>query len=89
MGFNQVVRSVGFSMGSAIGGLILAADTESRHAFPTDSGYTTAAWIGAALMSLTMVTRLSKPPDLREARSALHRGIRRRPPGRHCEPPGS
>jgi predicted MFS family arabinose efflux permease len=61
MGFNQVARSVGFSVGSAIGGLILAANTVSRHTFPADGGYTTAAWIGAALMAMTGVISLFLP----------------------------
>ena len=47
MSVNQVVRSVGFSLGSAVGGLTLAAGTTT--AFPTDTSYTTAAWIGAAI----------------------------------------
>lgn len=46
MSVNQVVRSVGFSIGSALGGLVLAAHTTS--VFPQESGYATAAWVGAA-----------------------------------------
>jgi predicted MFS family arabinose efflux permease len=46
MSVNQVVRSVGFSIGSALGGLILAAHT--TNVFPQETGYTTAAWAGAA-----------------------------------------
>ncbi len=62
MGFNQVVRSVGFSVGSAIGGLILAANTESGHRFPVNSGYTMASWIGMGLLAFTVVisVRLSR-----------------------------
>lgn len=37
MSFNYVVRSVGYSLGSAIGGLILAAGTGRGHLFPDDS----------------------------------------------------
>ena len=55
MGVNQVVRSVGFSAGSALGGLILAAYTPAGHAFPAQSGYSTAAWLGAAAMAATTV----------------------------------
>ncbi len=53
MGVNQVVRSVGFSIGSAVGGLVLAAHTS--HTFPDAGGYTTAAWAGAAVMAGTAV----------------------------------
>lgn len=49
MGVNQVIRSVGFSLGSAVGGLTLAAETTA--AFPTYASFTAAAWIGAAVMA--------------------------------------
>jgi predicted MFS family arabinose efflux permease len=58
MSFNQVVRSVGFSLGSAIGGLILAAATPAGSLFPADGAYTTAAWTGAAVMAAAAVTSL-------------------------------
>ncbi|MFG1781649.1 MFS transporter [Rhodococcus oryzae] len=68
MSFNQVVRSVGFSLGSAIGGLVLAAGTPSGHLFPTDAAYTTAAWIGIAAMAVTAITcvTLARRPAARE-----------------------
>jgi predicted MFS family arabinose efflux permease len=56
MSFNQVVRSVGFSLGSAIGGLVLAAGTHTGHLFPTEGAYTTAALIGIAVMAVTAMT---------------------------------
>ena len=59
MSFNQVVRSVGFSLGSALGGLILAAGTDTGHLFPTDSAYTTAALVGIATMAVTALTSLA------------------------------
>ena len=34
MSFNYVVRSVGYSLGSAVGGLVLAAGTDTGHLFP-------------------------------------------------------
>jgi len=55
MSVNQVVRSVGFSLGSAVGGLMLAAGTTTGR-FPNDSAYTTAAWIGTTIMAVTVVT---------------------------------
>ena len=58
MSFNQVVRSVGFSLGSALGGLVLAAGTDTGHLFPTDGAYTTAALVGIAAMFLTALTSL-------------------------------
>ena len=59
MSFNQVVRSVGFSLGSAIGGLVLAAGTDAGQLFPTDSAYTTAALVGIAAMAITALTSLA------------------------------
>jgi predicted MFS family arabinose efflux permease len=55
MSFNQVVRSVGFSAGSAVGGLVLAAGTASGSLSPADGAYTTAAWLGAGVMAVTAV----------------------------------
>lgn len=57
MSFNYVVRNVGYSLGSAIGGLVLAAGTD--HIFPNDGAYTTAALIGVAAMAITTITSLA------------------------------
>ena len=54
MGLNQVVRAVGFSIGSATGGLILAANTPAGQLLPTSGGYTTAALAGAAITSVSI-----------------------------------
>lgn len=59
MSFNYVVRSVGYSLGSAIGGLVLAAGTGTGHLFPNEGAYTTAALIGIAAMALTTMTSLA------------------------------
>ncbi|MFI6764543.1 MFS transporter [Streptomyces sp. NPDC050355] len=58
MSFNYVVRSVGYSLGSAIGGLVLAAGTDTGRIFPNDSAYTTAALVGIAAMAITTITSL-------------------------------
>ena len=59
MSFNYVVRSVGYSLGSAIGGLVLAAGTDTGHLFPNDGAYTTAALVGIAAMAITTMTSLA------------------------------
>ena len=59
MSFNYVVRSVGFSLGSALGGLVLAHGTDTGHLFPTDSAYTMAALVGIAAMAVTAVTSIA------------------------------
>lgn len=58
MSFNYVVRSVGYSLGSAIGGLVLAAGTSPGHVFPDDSAYTTAAVAGIAAIAITAITSI-------------------------------
>ena len=55
MAFNQVVRSINFSFGSAIGGLVPAAHPPTAQTFPTDHGYTIAAASGMAITTLTVV----------------------------------
>ena len=49
MSVNQVIRSVGFSLGSAAGGLVLATYTPAGQFAPDGQGYTTAAWAAAVL----------------------------------------
>ncbi|MEU1686479.1 MFS transporter [Micromonospora sp. NPDC005707] len=59
MSFNYVVRSVGYSLGSATGGLVLAAGTNPGRLFPNDGAYTTAALVGIAAMAITTLTSLA------------------------------
>jgi predicted MFS family arabinose efflux permease len=54
MGVNQVVRSAGFALGSALGGLVLSAYS-SGHGFPREHGYLAAGLGGAAVMALTLL----------------------------------
>ncbi|MGW6195275.1 MFS transporter [Kribbella sp. NPDC055110] len=69
MSVNAVVRSVGFSAGSALGGLILA--THTTGVFPAESGYGAAAWIGVAATAVTLLTiavlPLRRDADLRHS----------------------
>nr|WP_233290444.1 MFS transporter [Kitasatospora sp. MBT66] len=67
MSFNYVVRSVGYSLGSAVGGLVLAVGTATGRLFPDDDAYTTAALVGVAAMAITTAVALAL--------------ARRRPPG--------
>jgi predicted MFS family arabinose efflux permease len=55
MGVNQVVRSVGFSVGSTLSALILAAYTGDGELFPSSQGYASAAWIGVGITALALV----------------------------------
>jgi len=59
MSVNYVVRSVGYSLGSAIGGLVLAAGTDTGQLFPNDGAYTASALIGNGAMAITTMTSLA------------------------------
>ncbi|MFD9130059.1 hypothetical protein [Kitasatospora sp. NPDC059571] len=74
MSFNYVVRSVGYSLGSAMGGLVLATGTDAGHLFPNDHAYTTAALVGIAAMAVTALTAAAlarhRPPETNPAAAA-------------------
>jgi len=82
MSFNFVVRSVGYSLGSATGGLILAAGTDRGHLFPKDGAYTTAALVGIAAMAITAMTATAlarhRPPEINPATATAGVPSRRR-----------
>jgi hypothetical protein len=82
MSVNQVVRSVGFSLGSAVSGLILAAHTATGSFAPSDSGYSTAAWTAAALALVTIVL----VAGINTSRNKQHQSWRRRQPSRRGNP---
>ena len=49
MGFYQVVRYIGFSLGSALTASILASHTPAGQHLPTESGFTLALWIAVGI----------------------------------------
>lgn len=55
LGFNQVLRTIGGSVGSAASAAALTAHTSSASPFPLDVGYTEAAMIGIAVLVLATV----------------------------------
>jgi MFS family permease len=55
MGFYQVVRYVGFSLGSALAAAILASHTTGSTGQPTLSGYTMVAWVAAVICVVAAV----------------------------------
>ncbi|WP_328393753.1 MFS transporter [Nocardia sp. NBC_00416] len=77
MSVNQVVRSVGFSIGSAVSGFVLALYTPAGHFAPDGQGYTTAAWAATGLtvcsiaiaLALGSIQQRATPP-----RPAVHAG---------------
>jgi hypothetical protein len=55
MSFNQVLRYVGYSTGSALSATILEIHTAPGAALPTDAGYAASAYVGCALWVLSAV----------------------------------
>jgi MFS family permease len=49
LGLYQVIRAVGFSIGSALTASILAADIAGSDTLPTAHGYVVALWVGSAV----------------------------------------
>ena len=67
LGVNQVLRQIGFSIGSALGATILTAHTVAPDTLPTSAGYTVSALVGvvlclfAAVASFVLPSRQSSP----------------------------
>lgn len=60
LALNQVLRTIGYSVGSAVGAAVLSAH-EHGGAFPTDSGYTVGALIGVGMSTLTVIIAMILP----------------------------
>jgi MFS family permease len=72
-GFYQVVRYIGFSLGSALAASVLASETPAGSQLPKLAGYTTVTWIGivicvfAAILAWVMTGRDESRPAERSA----------------------
>jgi len=62
MSLNQVLRYVGFAVGSALTATVLAAATPEGAAAPSSTGYSTIAVLGFAVCLLTAVVAWLLPP---------------------------
>jgi MFS family permease len=60
-GFYQVVRYIGFSIGSALAASVLAAETPAGSRLPDLAGYTTVIWIGIAICVAAAVLAWAMP----------------------------
>jgi MFS family permease len=69
LSLNQVLRTVGFSIGSALSGTILAAHTPVGSVFPKDVGYTDTALISFGLLIVTAGVSILLPA--REPKPAI------------------
>jgi MFS family permease len=76
MGFYQVVRSIGFSAGSALVASILAGHEVAGSAFPAEAGYTTALWVGAVASLVAAIVAVILAPG-ESARPATSRAVER------------
>ena len=69
MSFNQVLRYVGYSCGSALSGTILEAHTPAGEVLPSAAGYTTAALVGIGVLAVAGVLATvlpARPPRAAE-----------------------
>lgn len=69
LGFSMVVRFVGFSAGSALAGLVLAAHTPPGSTFPTTSAYVVILWVGAVVGLAAAIIAWALPGSHPERRS--------------------
>jgi predicted MFS family arabinose efflux permease len=60
-GFYQVVRYIGFSLGSALAASVLASETPAGSQLPRLAGYTTVIWIGIAICVAAAVLAWAMP----------------------------
>ncbi len=70
MSFNQVLRYVGYSTGSALCAAVLLAHTAPGAALPSNEGYHVAGLIGAGVWLLTAVVSVVLPLHGRRRRAA-------------------
>jgi MFS family permease len=73
MGFYQVVRYIGFSLGSALAASILAGHTPAGAHLPTEAGYEMALWAAAGLCLAAAVLAWVLPAGAGPASPALRR----------------
>lgn len=69
--FNQVLRTIGYSVGSALSATVLEAHTPVGHVLPLGSGYGTAATIGCGVWALTAVLSFVLPGRAAAAQDRL------------------
>ncbi|MFC3242630.1 MFS transporter [Gordonia humi] len=70
MGFNQVLRYIGYSIGSAMAGMILQIHTAPGATDPDDGGYTASGLLACGMWIVTLVVTLVLP-ERRTTRAAV------------------
>ncbi len=71
MGFYQVVRYIGFSVGSALAASVLASRTPRGEALPTEGGFTLVLWIAVGICLAAAALSWVLPERGRAAREDL------------------
>lgn len=78
LAFNQVLRTTGYTLGSALSAVVLEAHTEAGQLLPTDHGYQVSAFAGLALSAATLLVVLAllphqhaRQPQAREANASF------------------
>ena len=84
-GMNTVVRTVGGVVGSQVGAVLLAASAVAGTTVPSESGYTAAFWVSAAVAALgaaaaTLVPRRPRPAPAADSLRGSHGGLGRPQP---------
>ncbi|MBA2348862.1 MAG: MFS transporter, partial [Solirubrobacterales bacterium] len=83
MGFYQVVRYIGFSVGSALAAALLASRTPAGSVLPEESGYTLLLWVAvvvcvlAAALAWALPGRPGPRPRANDEPAVLERGLTR------------
>jgi MFS family permease len=66
LSFNQVLRYIGYSIGSVLSAVVLQAATAPGHALPAASGYTTSGLVACGVWAATAATAMLVPRMLPE-----------------------
>ncbi|MCD5354035.1 MFS transporter [Kineosporia mesophila] len=61
LALNQVLRTIGYSLGSAVGATVLAAHTHAPDVLPQNSGYSLGAWTAVGLCLVAALAALILP----------------------------
>jgi hypothetical protein len=67
MSFNQVLRYVGYSVGSVLSATILEAHTTTGRPLPSSSGYGAVALVGVVVLAVSTVLSVALPLSARSA----------------------
>nr|WP_042186557.1 MFS transporter [Kibdelosporangium sp. MJ126-NF4] len=76
MSFNQILRTVGYSTGGALGAVLLQAHTTPGESFPANSGYTVVGVVACVGWVLTAAAAILLPLGRRRRTTTWNRPVR-------------